>query len=96
MITGRSFIGNGTSCGKIIRYYRILLVTGQERVFFERKEERTSFCEQKEAKKLYSFQCRAVSAPRDAAQKVFWLLRPDGGASRNLKRDAPMVQKITS
>jgi len=36
------------------------------------KEERTSFCEQKEAKKLYSFQCRDVSAPREAEQKKFF------------------------
>jgi hypothetical protein len=34
-------------------------------------EERTSFCEQKEAKKLYEFQCRDVSASREAEQKFF-------------------------
>jgi hypothetical protein len=32
---------------------------------------RTSFCEQKEAKKLYLFQSRVVSAPREAEQKFF-------------------------
>jgi hypothetical protein len=32
---------------------------------------RTSFCEQKEAKKLYSFWFRAPSTPREAAQKFF-------------------------
>jgi hypothetical protein len=40
----------------------------------EGKEVRTSFCEQKEAKKLYSFQCRAVSPPREAEQKSFLVL----------------------
>jgi hypothetical protein len=35
------------------------------------KEERTSFCEQKEAKKLYLFQSRLDSAPREAEQKSF-------------------------
>jgi hypothetical protein len=35
------------------------------------KKGSTSFCEQKEAKKLCSFQCRAFSAPREAEQKFF-------------------------
>jgi hypothetical protein len=35
------------------------------------REGRTSFCEQKEAKKLYLFSFRAVSAPREAEQKFF-------------------------
>jgi len=40
------------------------------------KEERTSFCEQKEAKKLYSFLSRAVPTPREAEQKSFLVLAP--------------------
>jgi hypothetical protein len=36
-----------------------------------RRKGRTSFCEQKEAKKLYSFLCRAFSTPREAEQKFF-------------------------
>jgi hypothetical protein len=39
-----------------------------------KRSRRTSFCEQKEAKKLYAFQCRAVSAPREAEQKSFLVL----------------------
>jgi hypothetical protein len=35
------------------------------------KEERTSFCEQKEAKKLYLFLSRAFSAAREAEQTFF-------------------------
>jgi hypothetical protein len=35
------------------------------------KKARTSFCEQKEAKKLYKFQCRAFPTPREAEQKFF-------------------------
>jgi hypothetical protein len=35
------------------------------------QKESTFFCEQKEAKKLYSFQCRVVSTPREAEQKFF-------------------------
>jgi hypothetical protein len=31
----------------------------------------TSFCEHKEEKKLYQFQCRALFAPREAEQKFF-------------------------
>jgi hypothetical protein len=38
------------------------------------KEESTSFCEQKEAKKLYLFLSRAVRAPREAEQKSFLVL----------------------
>jgi hypothetical protein len=38
-----------------------------------RKKE-SSFCEQKEAKKLYSFQNRAFAAPREAEQKSFLVL----------------------
>jgi hypothetical protein len=34
----------------------------------------TSFCEQKEAKKLYLFLSRACSAPREAEQKSFLVL----------------------
>jgi hypothetical protein len=34
-------------------------------------EERASFCEQKEAKKLYSFWARAVSAARAQFQESF-------------------------
>jgi hypothetical protein len=36
-----------------------------------KEEARTSFCEQKEAKKLYLFLSRALSAPREAEQKFF-------------------------
>jgi hypothetical protein len=35
------------------------------------KKASTSFCEQKEAKKLYAFQCRVFAAPREAEQKFF-------------------------
>jgi hypothetical protein len=39
-----------------------------------KREGSTSFCEQKEAKKLYSFQCRAFATPREAEQKSFLVL----------------------
>jgi hypothetical protein len=41
--------------------------------FFQsvKKKERTSFCEQKEAKKLYSFRPRAVKRSRIKINKVF-------------------------
>jgi hypothetical protein len=35
-------------------------------------KESTSFCEQKEAKKLYLFLSRVVEPPREAAQKKFF------------------------
>jgi hypothetical protein len=36
------------------------------------RDKSTSFCEQKEAKKLYGFQSRAFKTPREAEQKFFW------------------------
>jgi hypothetical protein len=47
-------------------------------VSFKAKEESTSFCEQKEAKKLYSFLVPGCfNTARSGAKKFFWFLRPD-------------------
>jgi hypothetical protein len=40
----------------------------------KKRKESASFCEQKEAKKLYSFLSRDLSAPREAEQKSFLVL----------------------
>jgi hypothetical protein len=40
----------------------------------KKRKESASFCEQKEAKKLYSFLSRDLSAPREAEQKSFFLV----------------------
>jgi hypothetical protein len=57
---------------------------------YVKSEARTSFCEQKEAKKLYLFLIRAFSGPREAEQKFFGsFFKKELLSSTSLKRMTP-------